>query len=328
MRSAMKYTVPAPSKNTHHNFSHKTLTTPTTTLPAHTRTPFCTAGRHAGLTLLSHDTFVDSYKTQRDIPALSGTSHLSPHHKFGTISIRETYQKACAHHGEGAQQFIAELYWRDFYYHIAYHFPYVFGKSFLSWGDTIAWRDDPTSLSAWKRGETGIPIVDAGMRELNATGWMHNRVRMIVASFLTKNLLIDWREGERYFAQQLVDYDPAVNNGGWQWSASVGADPRPLRIFNPYTQAQKCLNYVPFPHTSSWTTRSATSLSLHPPTPHPSSRAVSPTTVHGRHGRRQSESRSKCGADTFMLQCEKLKKYDTTYCNRRRKTTLYCVALQ
>jgi deoxyribodipyrimidine photo-lyase len=136
-------------------------------------------------------------------------------------------------------QFISELYWRDFYYHIAFHFPHVFGKSFLTWGDKIAWRDDPELLTAWQRGETGIPIVDAGMRELNETGWMHNRVRMITASFLTKNLLIDWREGERYFAQRLVDYDPAVNNGGWQWSASVGADPRPLRIFNPYTQAQK-----------------------------------------------------------------------------------------
>ncbi|MBP9749882.1 MAG: deoxyribodipyrimidine photo-lyase [Candidatus Pacebacteria bacterium] len=196
-------------------------------------------GRKAGLAILEKTGFINTYKHARDLPALPGTSHLSPHHKFGTISIRETYEIARTHHGEGAQQFIAELYWRDFYYHIAYHFPHVFGKSFLPWGDCITWRNDPTALTAWQRGETGIPIVDAGMRELNETGWMHNRVRMVVASFLTKNLLIDWREGEKYFAQKLVDYDPAVNNGGWQWSASVGADPRPLRIFNPYTQAQK-----------------------------------------------------------------------------------------
>jgi deoxyribodipyrimidine photo-lyase len=183
--------------------------------------------------------FLRGYGHARDLPALHGTSRLSAHHACGTVSIRETFAAAHVHRGAGAQQFIAELYWRDFYYHIAYHFPHVFGHSFLPWGDRLAWRHDPAALDAWQRGETGVPIVDAGMRELNETGWMHNRVRMVVASFLTKNLLMDWRDGEQYFARRLLDYDPAVNNGSWQWAASVGADPRPLRIFNPYTQAQK-----------------------------------------------------------------------------------------
>jgi deoxyribodipyrimidine photo-lyase len=166
-----------------------------------------------------------------------GTSRLSVHHKFGTVSIRETYW--AAKDAGVDQQFIAELYWRDFYLYISRHFPHVFGRSFLPWGDYLAWENDGEHFAAWREGRTGFPIVDAGMRQLNETGWMHNRARMIVASFLTKNLLIDWRWGERYFATQLVDYDPSSNNGGWQWSASVGADPRPLRIFNPYAQAQK-----------------------------------------------------------------------------------------
>jgi deoxyribodipyrimidine photo-lyase len=115
----------------------------------------------------------------------------------------------------------------------------VFKESFLPWANNIRWLNDKKQFKAWTEGRTGVPIVDAGMRQLNEMGWMHNRARMIVASYLTKNLLIDWRWGERYFASKLLDYDPASNNGGWQWSASVGADPRPLRIFNPYTQAEK-----------------------------------------------------------------------------------------
>lgn len=249
MRNAMTHTVPAPRRNMHSNYYRETLVTPSmATHLSHKTTPLTPSlsqrereplGRKGALVILKNTAFISEYKHTRDLPAVHGTSRLSPHHKFGTVSIRETYAAAREYRGEGAQQFIAELYWRDFYYHIAYHFPHVFGKSFLPWGDRITWCDDPVSLTAWRRSETGVPIVDAGMRELLATGWMHNRVRMIVASFLTKNLLVDWREGERYFAQHLVDYDPAMNNGGWQWSASVGADPRPLRIFNPYTQTQK-----------------------------------------------------------------------------------------
>jgi deoxyribodipyrimidine photo-lyase len=123
--------------------------------------------------------------------------------------------------------------------YIGHHFPHVFGKSFQVWGDQIKWENDKKQFTAWCNGATGVPIVDAGMRQLNETGWMHNRVRMIVASYLTKNLLIDWRWGERYFASTLIDYDPCSNNGGWQWSASVGADPKPIRIFNPYLQARE-----------------------------------------------------------------------------------------
>lgn len=238
LRTAMQHTVATPHKGTRARYVHE-LNTPSASIPPVSNVTPHAPGRRAGLALLTDSTYMNTYNTARNLPALSGTSRLSSHHKFGTISIRETYHMARTHTGDSAQQFIAELYWRDFYYHIAYHFPRVFGNSFLPWGDRIAWQNDPAGILAWKRGETGIPLVDAGMRELNETGWMHNRVRMVVASFLTKNMLVDWREGEKYFATQLVDYDPAVNNGGWQWSASVGADPRPLRIFNPYTQAQK-----------------------------------------------------------------------------------------
>ena len=196
------------------------------------------AGRVAGLQLLRNDEYLKNYTKDRDFPAKIGTSHLSVHHKFGTISIRETYWRAMNFSGN-TEQFLSQLYWRDFYYYIAYHFPHVFGKPFLSWGEEIQWINNKKDFRAWCSGKTGVPIVDAGMRELNKTGWMHNRVRMIVASYLTKNLLIDWRWGEKYFARHLVDYDPAQNNGGWQWSASTGADPRPLRIFNPYLQAKR-----------------------------------------------------------------------------------------
>lgn len=195
-------------------------------------------GRTAGLKAI--DALVDlrTYAESRDRLAERGTSFLSPHHKFGTVSIRETYH-AMTRHRFDTTQFVSELYWRDFYLAIAHHFPHVFERSFLQWGNKLEWENTEAHFTAWKEGRTGIPVVDAGMRQMNTTGWMHNRARMIVASFLTKNLLIDWRWGEKYFASRLVDYDPASNNGGWQWSASVGADPRPLRIFNPYTQAQK-----------------------------------------------------------------------------------------
>jgi len=187
---------------------------------------------------LRENHYLKNYKDRRNLPAEHGTSRLSAHHKFGTISIRETYHMAKEEAGKHSQ-FISELYWRDFYFYIAYHFPKVFEESFLDWANNIEWVNDEDQFSAWCTGRTGVPMVDAGMRELISTGWIHNRSRMIVASYLTKNLLIDWRWGEKFFAQHLIDYDPSQNNGGWQWSASTGADPRPLRIFNPYTQAQK-----------------------------------------------------------------------------------------
>lgn len=196
-------------------------------------------GRDEGLSLIRRAAKFKNYKIDRDFPAKDGTSKLSAHHKFGTVSIREVYHAIVAEHGK-SDHFIREIYWRDFFTHIAFHFPHVFGESFHREYDAIAWANNKSHFKAWCEGLTGFPIVDAGMRELNETGYMHNRVRMIVASFLTKDLHIDWRWGEKYFAQQLTDYDPAVNNGSWQWAASTGCDAQPyFRIFNPWLQQLK-----------------------------------------------------------------------------------------
>lgn len=179
---------------------------------------------------------ISRYKEQRDIPSLPGTSRLSVHLRFGTISIRELAREAAVLN----ETFLNELIWRDFYHMILWHFPGVVGHSFKPEYDKIRWRNNEHEFDAWCKGQTGYPIVDAGMRELNATGFMHNRVRMIVASFLTKHLLIDWRWGEGYFARKLLDFDLAANNGGWQWAAGSGCDAAPyFRVFNPYLQTQK-----------------------------------------------------------------------------------------
>ncbi|MEO7922477.1 MAG: deoxyribodipyrimidine photo-lyase [Chitinophagaceae bacterium] len=176
------------------------------------------------------------YKEQRDIPSVQGTSRLSVHLRFGTISIRTLADEA----GALNETFLNELIWRDFYQAILWHFPRVVDHAFKPGYDQINWRNNETEFNAWCRGQTGYPIVDAGMRELNETGFMHNRVRMITASFLTKHLLIDWRWGEAYFAQKLLDFDLAANNGGWQWAAGSGCDAAPyFRVFNPYLQTQK-----------------------------------------------------------------------------------------
>ena len=176
------------------------------------------------------------YKEQRDIPSIRGTSRLSVHLRFGTISIRELADKA----GRLNETFLNELIWREFYQMILWHFPQVLHRSFKPAYDEIKWRNNEKEFQAWCEGQTGYPIVDAGMRELNETGYMHNRVRMIVASFLTKHLLIDWRWGEAYFAKKLLDYDLSANNGGWQWAAGSGCDAAPyFRVFNPYLQTQK-----------------------------------------------------------------------------------------
>ena len=162
------------------------------------------------------------------------TTELSAYIKFGCISIRETYK---ALHGKPA--IIRQLIWRDFYANILYSFPYVLGKSLKMKYDKIKWHHNSGWFKAWCRGETGFPVVDAGMHQLNTTGYMHNRARLIVASFLVKILLIDWREGETYFASKLTDYDPASNNGNWQWISGGGADSQPyFRIFNPWEQAK------------------------------------------------------------------------------------------
>jgi len=180
---------------------------------------------------------ISRYKENRDFPAIEGTSHFGIHLRFGTISIRELARKTSPLN----ETYLNELIWREFYHMILWHFPQVGkGKCFKPEYEAIEWRIDEKGFKKWCQGKTGFPIVDAGMRELNTTGYMHNRVRMIVASFLTKHLLIDWRWGEAYFAEKLLDFDLAANNGGWQWAAGCGCDAAPyFRIFNPYLQTQK-----------------------------------------------------------------------------------------
>lgn len=180
-----------------------------------------------------------NYQEERDFPALNSTTHLSPHLKFGTISSRETYYTIKSSLGS-SHPLIRQLYWRDFFTQIAYYFPHVFKSSFRKKYSKLKWSNSKTNLDKWKNAKTGFPIVDAAMRELNTTGFMQNRCRMIVSSFLTKDLHINWQDGEKYFAQKLIDYDPCVNNGNWQWAASTGCDAQPyFRIFNPWSQQKR-----------------------------------------------------------------------------------------
>jgi deoxyribodipyrimidine photo-lyase len=181
------------------------------------------------------NSIIENYADQRNYPAILGTTRLSIHLRFGTVSIRQLAQVAL----KKSEVWLNELIWRDFYQMILWHFPHT-DKAFKPAYDRIAWRNNPNEFQTWCDGITGYPIVDAGMRELNETGFMHNRVRMIVASFLTKHLLIDWRWGEAYFAKKLLDFDLAANNGGWQWAAGSGCDAAPyFRVFNPYLQTEK-----------------------------------------------------------------------------------------
>ncbi len=180
-----------------------------------------------------------NYEKERDFPGLNATTHLSAHLKFGTCSPREIYYAVRKNLGEN-HPLIRQLYWRDFFYHIAFHFPHVFEMPFYKRFNSLKWSKNFDRFNKWCNSKTGFPIVDAGMRELNTTGYMHNRVRMIVASFLVKDLHIDWRLGEKHFAQNLVDYDPCINNGNWQWAASTGCDAQPyFRIFNPWRQQER-----------------------------------------------------------------------------------------
>lgn len=179
---------------------------------------------------------IDQYDKQRNFPAIAGTTKLSVHLRFGTVSIRKLAVVA----KKKNETWLNELIWRDFYHMILWHFPQVETKAFKPAYDNIEWRNNSDEFKAWCEGRTGYPIVDAGMRELNTTGFMHNRVRMIVASFLTKHLLIDWRWGEAYFSKKLLDFDLAANNGGWQWAAGSGCDAAPyFRVFNPELQTEK-----------------------------------------------------------------------------------------
>jgi len=196
-------------------------------------------GRLEAETRLGALSLLGDYASRRDLPAEQGSSHLAAHLKFGTCSVREVHERIRTGLGE-EHPLLRQLYWRDFFSHIAWHYPAVFGRCFDPRFEGLVWRNDTDQFDAWCRGRTGFPLIDAGMRELNASGYMHNRVRMLVASFLVKDLQIDWRWGERYFARRLIDYDPCVNNGNWQWAASTGCDAQPwFRIFNPWLQQRK-----------------------------------------------------------------------------------------
>ena len=195
----------------------------------------------------NEDRAIVQYDEQRNLPFVDGTSRLSAALKFGAIGIRTVWAAAAAAYGrcrsdESRDNITAwqqELAWREFYQHVMYFFPQLAEGPYRAQYKNFPWDNNPEHFQAWCEGRTGYPIVDAAMRQLNEAGWMHNRCRMIVASFLTKDLIIDWRWGEKYFMQRLVDGDLSANNGGWQWSASSGMDPKPLRIFNPASQSQK-----------------------------------------------------------------------------------------
>jgi deoxyribodipyrimidine photo-lyase len=244
LRKARLVPVSVPQANRQHNYYTQPISFALPTIPSSiliTPNPHLAlqGGRQEAKQLLKKIIHLKDYAEVRNFPAKSGTSQLSAHNKFGTLSIREFFQAVVKEYGE-AHGLISELYWRDFFTHIGCHFPRVFGNAFRAQYDALGWVKNTELFKRWCEGNTGFPIVDAGMRELNITGYMHNRVRMIVGSFLVKDLHLDWRWGERYFAQQLIDYDPAVNNGNWQWIASTGCDAQPyFRIFNPWLQQKK-----------------------------------------------------------------------------------------
>lgn len=199
-------------------------------------------GMQGGLDLFND--FIDRmqhYKTARDFPAVKGVSYLSVHLRFGTVSIRHLAREAKLAANTGAETWLNEFIWRDFYFQILHHNPQVAdGETFKKEFNTIPFPNDNALFKAWCDGKTGYPLVDAAMRQLNTTGYMHNRLRMVAASFLVKDLLVDWRWGERYFAEHLIDFDFSANNGGWQWAASTGCDAQPwFRIFNPVTQSER-----------------------------------------------------------------------------------------
>jgi len=250
-KNARERTILEPKRNTYRNFYSTHISIDADEIDIHneltsdgriltdTNADILTHGDRsiATRTLNSLQQFAD-YPEERDYPYID-TTHLSAHHKFGTISVRETFHATRDFFGYD-NVMTQQLFWRDFYTHIAYNFSHVFGNAFRHKYDGIEWDEDEELFEKWCNGMTGFPIVDAGMRQLNTIGFMHNRVRMIVASFLTKDLHISWQKGEKYFAQHLVDYDPSVNNGNWQWVASTGSDAQPyFRVFNPWTQQEK-----------------------------------------------------------------------------------------
>ncbi len=186
-------------------------------------------------------TRIESYQVTRNFPAIKGPSYLSVHLRFGTLSIRQLANYAYHHGGAGAETWLSELIWREFYQQVLWHHPQLAaGQTYKADFNDIVWPNPDGHFAAWCEARTGYPLVDAAMRQLNQTGYMHNRLRMVAAAFLVKDLHVDWRLGEAYFAQHLIDFDLAANNGGWQWSASTGCDAQPwFRIFNPITQSEK-----------------------------------------------------------------------------------------
>jgi deoxyribodipyrimidine photo-lyase len=204
-------------------------------IPTHAQIGFSSSKLSFPGTLIP-ESLLANYADTRNLPGVDGTSKIGLHLRFGTVSIRELVRLAEQH----SFSWLNELCWREFYMMILWHFPHVVGAAFKPAYDRIPWRTDEKAYQAWCEGKTGYPIVDAGMRELNTTGYMHNRVRMVVASFLTKHLLIDWRLGEAWFARKLLDFELSSNNGGWQWAAGSGCDAAPyFRVFNPYEQTRK-----------------------------------------------------------------------------------------
>lgn len=207
------------------------------------KSPEFTGGRKEGIKKLNSflRSGIRNYSFDRDFPAVNGTSKISPYLHFGVIGIREILRKIYNVNDEkNSSKWLDELLWREFYYNISFHFPFIEKQSFKKQYDKLNWNKNGKDFQKWCEGRTGYPVVDAGMRQLNTEGWMHNRVRMITAMFLTKHLLIDWRKGEKYFAEKLIDMDFSNNNGGWQWSSSTGCDAQPyFRIFNPVSQSEK-----------------------------------------------------------------------------------------
>jgi deoxyribodipyrimidine photo-lyase len=199
-------------------------------------------GMHGGKQLFEDfEERMHQYKDARNFPAVKGVSYLSVHLRFGTVSIRHLARQARNRMDIGSQTWLNELIWRDFYFQILYHNPQIaVGKAYKAQFENLAFPNNQALFKAWCEGKTGYPLIDAAMHQINRTGFMHNRLRMVVASFLVKDLLIDWRWGERYFADNLIDFDLSANNGGWQWAASTGCDAQPwFRIFNPITQSEK-----------------------------------------------------------------------------------------
>lgn len=243
-KKSLKFPVAIPQLCKKNNFYAQTIKNALSKKQLLTLLPFdnTSLASHGGtkeaLKKLKHLVKFEQYAQERDFPALE-TTRLSAHNKFGTVSIRHVYHAIAKTLGND-HPLLRQLYWRDFFTAIAYFSPFVFGHAFHKKFEDISWNTNKKAFERWCQGTTGFPLVDAGMRELNETGFMHNRARLVIGSFLVKDLHINWQWGEKYFAQHLVDYDPCVNNGNWQWVASTGADAQPyFRIFNPWLQQKK-----------------------------------------------------------------------------------------